>query len=84
MLRRLGRELLRLEGFRFADVVADLDLGRDVARDLRAQAERFILGEELRPDLGEPWVIREVVLPPVLDGSVIAVGQHADLVAHDV
>src|SRR6266571_902540 len=61
---------------------ADLDLSRDVLRDLGAEAERLVLRKEAIPLFGELRVVREVVPPPMLDRVVVRLGQRADFVFH--
>src|SRR5207249_7104360 len=71
MLRGLLGKLLRRERLGLALAVADLHLVRNVRGDLRAEAERLVLGEESVPLLGELRIVGEVVSLPVLDRVVV-------------
>src|SRR6267378_7736944 len=82
VLRGLLRKILRRERLRLALAVADLDLGRDVLRDLGAEAEGLVLGKEAVPLLGELRVVLEVMTLPMLDRVVILLRKRSDLVFH--
>src|SRR5207253_4985625 len=82
VLRGLLRQILRRERFRLALAFADLDLCRDIFRDLGAKAERLVLWEEAVPFLGELRKVGEVVPLPVLDGVVVLLRQRPDVVFH--
>src|SRR5205814_8057164 len=84
LLRGFLVESLRRTRLRLALSVADLDLGRHVLLEARAEAEIRVLGEVLLPALRELRILGEVVPLPVLDGRVIGRREHADLVAHYV
>src|SRR2546430_2168488 len=75
-------QILRRERLRLALAFADLDLGREVLRDLGAEAEGLVLRKEAIPLFGELGVVREVVPLPVLDRVVVRLGQRADFVFH--
>src|SRR6185436_4653706 len=61
---------------------ADLDLGRDVLGDLRAEAEGLVLWKEPVPLFSELGIVRKVVPLPVFDGVVVLLRQHAYVVFH--
>src|SRR6267378_2213591 len=82
VLRGLLRKILRRERLRLALAVADLDLGRDVLRDLGAEAEGLVLGKEAVPLLGELRIVREVMTLPMLDRVVILLRKRPDVVFH--
>src|SRR5207237_8735097 len=82
VLRGLLRQILRRERLRLAVAFTDLDLRRDVLRDLGAEAERLVLREEAVPFLRELREIWEVVSLPMLDRIVILLRQRPDVVFH--
>src|SRR5256885_6250403 len=82
MLRGLLGQILRGERLLLALAVPNLDLCRDVLRDLGAKAEGLVFGKETVPLLGQLRVVRKVVPLPVLDRVVVLLRQRADVVFH--
>src|SRR5205814_993720 len=82
MLRGLLGQILRGERLLLALAVPDLDLCRDVLRDLGAKAEGLVFGKETVPLLGQLRVVRKIVPLPVLDRVVVLLRQRADVVFH--
>src|SRR5207302_6212877 len=82
MLRGLLGKLLRRERLGLALAFAGLHFARNVRGDLRAEAERLVLGEGSGALLGELRIVGEVVSLPVLDRVVVRLWQRPDVVVH--